>query len=140
MLLDERFWSKVNKHGPRAGRLGRCWLWMATRNRADGYGYFRVGGQYVGAHRIAWGDVPEGMDVLHKCDNPPCVRRSHLFLGTNQINQLDSVSKLRHFSTRKTHCPARHPYNAANTYIDGRGWRHCRICKNAKLRAARAAA
>jgi hypothetical protein len=80
------------------------------------------------AHRVAWGDVPENMLVLHRCDNPPCVRRSHLFLGRHLENQQDKVAKGRHSNSRKTHCKRRHPFTAANTYIDARGHRMCRAC------------
>ena len=53
------------------------------------------------AHRIAWtkanGPIPEGLNVLHHCDNPPCVRPSHLFLGTQQDNMDDMNAKDRHY-------------------------------------------
>ncbi len=50
-------------------------------------------------HRIAWeeanGPIPEGLHVLHSCDNPPCCNVGHLFLGTAQDNADDKVAKGR---------------------------------------------
>lgn len=76
-----------------------CWNWIAGKTQ-DGYGRFRVGPKSVMmAHRYAWelqrGKVPEGMQVLHKCDNPSCVNPEHLFLGTQNDNIQDMVSKGR---------------------------------------------
>lgn len=42
------------------------------------------------------GEIPPGMWVLHKCDNPPCVRPDHLFLGNAYANTHDSIQKGRH--------------------------------------------
>ena len=78
-----------------------CWEWHGYRN-AKGYGFARPGGRGakgVLAHRLSWelhgGAIPDGMFVLHKCDNPPCVNPAHLFLGTNADNTRDRVAKQR---------------------------------------------
>lgn len=74
-----------------------CWEWMGAR--AKGYGSLHLNGRHVMAHRISWelarGPIPEGLNVLHKCDNPPCIRPSHLFLGTQAVNAWDMVLKGR---------------------------------------------
>lgn len=52
------------------------------------------------SHRVAWtlanGNIPDGLDVLHKCDNPPCCNPSHLFIGTARDNARDAISKGRY--------------------------------------------
>lgn len=88
----DRFWSKVD-------RSGECWIWTAYRD-SFGYGNFKVDGVNCYAHRICYelehGSIPEGMCVLHRCDNPSCVNPEHLFLGTHRDNVKDKISKRRH--------------------------------------------
>lgn len=65
----------------------------------NGYGRLGFGREYIMAHRAAWllahGPIPEGMVLCHKCDNPPCINVDHLFVGTQQDNQLDKLRKGR---------------------------------------------
>ncbi len=80
-------------------RRGRgCWEWTGTRN-PQGYGVLRVGESARLAHRVVWtlerGPIPEGMNALHRCDNPGCVRLDHLFLGTLADNNADMKAKGR---------------------------------------------
>lgn len=97
---NDRFWKKVDKNGPiLRPDLGRCWEWTASRIWS-GYGQFRDGSsKMTGAHRFAYeqtqGPLPEGAMVLHRCDNPPCVNPTHLFLGDNSVNMLDASEKGR---------------------------------------------
>lgn len=134
--IENRFWEKVNKNSStlecHAG-IGLCWIWTGAHLK-DGYGEIFFNGQIVLAHRTSWelhyGVIPKEMQVLHRCDNPPCVRPDHLFLGTNHDNVLDSVSKGRRakINSKKTHCPQGHPYNTENTYWSQKNHRYCRIC------------
>lgn len=78
-----------------------CWEWSGYRNER-GYGFTRVGGRGsrgVLAHRLSYmvnvGEIPDGLHVLHRCDNPACVRPDHLFLGTNLDNIRDRMAKGR---------------------------------------------
>lgn len=86
----ERFWAKVDK-------TGDCWNWTSVGKR---YGQFSVGGKLLLAHRVSWslsnGPIPDGLHVLHRCDNGKCVNPEHLFLGTHFDNMRDKVSKGRH--------------------------------------------
>lgn len=92
---DIRFWSKVDQSG-------ECWIWTGALHWR-GYGLFGLRpGVLRRAHRISWeltnGPIPDGLWVLHKCDNRPCVRPSYLFLGTVQDNTDDRQRKSRQAS------------------------------------------
>ncbi len=96
-----RFWAKVDKVGPTPAHvphLGPCWVWTAYRNQL-GYGVFRVERRTWLAHRVAFelasGEVIGGLLVLHRCDNPSCVRPAHLRTGSDADNYADMVSKGR---------------------------------------------
>jgi hypothetical protein len=90
----DRFWAKVDRRSPE-----ECWPWKAGIHR--GYGLFRAEKDrpMVRAHRYSWalanGPIPEGMNVLHRCDNPPCCNPAHLFLGTQLDNVEDCAAKGR---------------------------------------------
>ena len=114
-------------------RRGDCLEWTGY-TRAFGYGQLMVDGKCVGTHRVAWtlanGPIPDGICVLHRCDNPPCCEPAHLFLGTAADNTADMIAKGRHRSPPiKSHCKRGHPYDEANTYVPpGGGRRFCRTC------------
>ena len=136
MNLAERLWSRVVE------QPNGCREWTGSTN-SKGYGVIGVDYKTVLTHRLAWtltnGPIPEGMKVLHHCDNPSCCNVGKcLFLGTMADNTADMVAKGRCHNKSKTHCVNDHPYDEANTYVDSHGWRQCRICKRA--RAAKAAA
>ena len=132
----ERFWELVDRRGP-----DECWMWRGERKGGSwDYGVLylisRTDGSHreVRAHRFAWelehGEIPEGMCVLHHCDNPPCVNEEHLFLGTNADNTQDCLLKGRHHNSTRTHCPQGHLYDEENTYIHPvTGYRQCRACQ-----------
>lgn len=94
---EERYWSKVDKSGG-------CWEWKSYKD-GSGYAAFKTKGKMIGAHRQAWiyahGEIPAGMLVCHKCDNPTCVNPDHLFLGTALDNQRDKVNKGRQAAGEK---------------------------------------
>ena len=88
--IEPRFWAKVDK----STTPNECWTWKGART-LNHYGSF----DGRGAHRVSWelanGVIPSGLEVLHHCDNPPCVRPDHLFLGNQSDNLLDCVRKGR---------------------------------------------
>lgn len=102
--LEQRiaeFWNRVNKDGSipvHCLELGQCWEWTGSHDK-DGYGQFSYTTGKQRATRIMWvfiyGEIPDGLFVLHKCDNPKCVRPDHLWLGTNIDNMRDRSQKGR---------------------------------------------
>ena len=102
----ERFWRKI-----RIADDGRsCWEWAGATFVSGGYGAINVHGVPERTHRfafeLAFGPIPRGYCVCHKCDNPLCVRPSHLFLGTIEDNNHDCDEKGRRPSG-EGHCCAR---------------------------------
>jgi hypothetical protein len=101
-------WSKVDlTTGP-----DTCWVFTGSRNE-KGYGKISQGGDSNGkspwyAHRLAYAmangmkyeDLPEELEVMHTCDNPPCCNPSHLVLGTSKDNKADAAMKQRAFWQR----------------------------------------
>lgn len=111
--LHVRLWSKIDTTGGKQA----CWNWTgSTTPQVSGYkglygGYGRIqtrneeGAWYVEyAHRIVYvacvGDIPEGIYVLHTCDNPRCCNPAHLFLGTAADNAADRSAKGRDAKVR----------------------------------------
>lgn len=98
--LATRFWSYVNKSGPIiVPELGPCWIWTKSARSSQGHGGVWDGKRWTHAHRVAYtlanGPIPPGMEVCHRCDNPPCCRPDHLFLGSHLENMADMQAKRR---------------------------------------------
>lgn len=97
--MRERFYSKTREASEiRNGMSSPCLEWTACALK-KGYGQFGIGIKVYLAHRVAWeienGDIPSGMFVCHRCDNPKCVKVEHLFIGTRADNMADMVKKGR---------------------------------------------
>lgn len=128
---EKRFMDKVSMEA-----LTGCWIWTGARQRA--YGKIRVFYRDVRAHRFSWemhkGPIPEGMDVLHHCDNPLCVNPNHLFIGSQRDNMDDMNRKGRgrhgQHNREKTHCHNGHPLSGENLYVPPSGYgRYCKECR-----------
>ncbi len=77
-----------------------CWKWIGSQHQVGWHGQWRSkAGKIELAHRAAWrlfkSEIPGGLFVLHKCDNPLCVNPTHLFLGTQTDNMSDMHGKKR---------------------------------------------
>lgn len=92
--LRAHFISKMDEHSDR----NKCWNWTGHKF-CNGYGCFYVKRRPKTAHRIAWewlvGSIPDGLCVLHKCDNRACCNPDHLFIGTKKDNTQDCIRKGR---------------------------------------------
>lgn len=147
---EERFWSFVSPE-PTTG----CWLWTGHVQH-QGYGRLWSAdrqGMILATHvalAIAGRPVPPRMMACHRCDvwgvGPACVNPDHLFVGSNQDNQIDYVAKGLNEKTRRTHCVRGHPLTPANVFLrasrNGRPGRNCRTCnveRASEWRAARRA-
>lgn len=132
--IELRFWAKVEKDANESG----CWLWKGTKG-GTGQGVIAYsvleGGKLVQAARysyeLAYGHIPEGMDVVPACEVKLCVRPDHLAVAKHREVLLGRGSHVAFQQAAKTHCPRGHLYDRLNTYLY-RGGRSCRTCRGMK--------
>ena len=131
---EQLYWSHVIK----GEDVNDCWDWNLKGRDAFGYaivqGIFNNQRYHLGAHRFSWklhfGIIPDGLCVLHKCDNPSCTNPEHLFLGTRDENMKDAARKgrMRNGREQMTHCSRGHPLSGVNLRMNTEGRRVCREC------------
>ena len=97
--LKERFFRFVDKSGD-------CWLWTGKSKSQKGYGQIQEGGKgskHRSVHRLSYefhfGEIPKGLVIMHKCDNPSCVNPDHLEAGTQSKNIKDAFLRGRKKAT-----------------------------------------
>lgn len=119
--------------------MSDCIEWTGATT-GNGYGQKRSKGKRVKVHRLVWaeanGPIPQGLKVLHTCDNPPCYNLEHLYLGTHAKNMQDMADRGRTANGRKTHCKQGHEFSIENTGTNGKR-RWCKTCVRDRKRVAR---
>lgn len=111
-----------------------CWVWRGKLTK-DGYGRYYRNNEAKYAHRHSYetykGSIPNGLVIDHLCRNRACVNPNHLEAVTNKTNIARGDMGLRGaHNKQKTHCKWGHEFDAANTYLDPRGKRGCKKCRN----------
>src|SRR3990167_1304899 len=114
--------------------VDECWPWVGTKTK-HGYGIF-FSGKCVTAHRFAYemafGPIPRGLVVDHRCERRDCVNPNHLEVVTQAENLLRCKTGLVYLGLQKTSCVNGHSFTEGNNYRDPRhGHRQCRICRRA---------
>jgi hypothetical protein len=101
--IRERFdekWEAIPETG--------CHWWTGCVT-STGYGAIKIEGKTAGAHRVSYelhvGSIPDGLMILHSCDNPICVNPSHLRVGTGKDNSRDCIDRGRFRRSDGQHNP-----------------------------------
>jgi hypothetical protein len=127
--------ERMRKHT----RVTDSGCWESTKH-GNGTGYVQISfrGKRVFQHRLSYeihkGPIPEGMHILHECDNRKCWNPAHLWVGTISDNKQDEIAKGRNYEANRTHCPRGHAYAEHGVLHGQNNWRHCRLCVRAKER------
>lgn len=125
--------SRTNKYGPTAvNGLGRCWVYTGAPDGPQGYARIRTGsGERIGVHVLSYliwnGPIREGQDVHHRCENPRCVRPTHL-AALSRVEHIRISNGPAGKNSRKKVCIHGHRLSGPNLYRRPDGARGCRAC------------
>jgi len=132
---ERRLLEKIEKQ-----KGSDCWFFTGSK-LPSGYGILWNGVRPIGAHRISFqlyrGEITDGMEIDHICNNRSCVNPEHLQLLTHKENMRKS-SALMGINARKTHCKRDHELSGDNLHITPRGARQCKECMRMHARNAKA--
>ena len=118
-----------------------CIIWNGTLNGA-GYPYLHKDYRsYLVTRLVLWidGRLDSNKDkrlACHKCNNPRCINKKHLYAGTKSSNSFDSKRSGTHYMGNRDTCSSDHVYTKENTRIY-RGVRYCRTCHNIYMKRYR---
>lgn len=144
-------WDNIERRiaAKRTRNASGCLVFTGARNQ-DGYGLLNIDNQHRTVHRLTYqlahGPIPDGLVVMHTCDNPPCCNIDHLRLGTVADNNRDRQAKGRTVippkggghQAAKTHCKYGHPFSGDNLRCRPNGTRRCAACYRTRSAARRA--
>lgn len=131
----DKFWSNVN-----VIESTGCWEWAGKRMPYGGYGRISIGGMRGYAHRVAWmlsgRTLTPGRWILHHCDNPPCIRPDHMYMGTPKDNAQDREKRGRGRKRERSgaECIRGHVFDADNPGRNKRGVAMCKVCDRERHR------
>jgi hypothetical protein len=115
-----------------------CWYSHHKPHSRFGYVQVNFRGKRELLHRLSFrihkGPIPDGLNVLHECDDRRCWNPEHLWLGTISDNKQDELKKGRNYEASRTHCPKGHAYaeHAIYAHKEHPTWRRCALCDKAR--------
>jgi len=114
-----------------------CWIWPRTVVDHSGHGMLRGRSAHCIIFEAVCGPIPDGCQLHHECENPLCVNPFHLTPKSPRDHVIEHERTLAGIRFRQTHCVHGHAFDAANTYIDKKGQRHCRRCNRERQKRYR---